>query len=88
MRHPPTQQQYLSTMLESNTFVFSLDQFTAAGKALLAYAERHPARFALSSVAIAAGLVTIIVPLALGFGGVGPVAGEFLYPYCTGGVRG
>ncbi|KAL0635417.1 hypothetical protein Q9L58_005625 [Maublancomyces gigas] len=42
---------------------------------LLVYAERHPARFALSSVAIVAGLVAIIVPLALGFGGVGPVAG-------------
>lgn len=75
-------------MLESNTFGFALDEFTAAGKALLAYAERHPAHFALSSFAIVAGLVTIIVPLALGFGGVAPLAGEFLYPYCTGGVRG
>lgn len=76
-------QTALIAVTKTNTFVFALDQFTEAGRALLLYAEQHPVQFALFSLMIVAGLVTIIVPLAMGFSAAGPVAGELLCPYCT-----
>lgn len=63
-------------MTETKTFKFGLDQFTDAGKALLKYAEQHPTEFGICCLGIAAGLVTIIVPLAMGFSAAGPVIGE------------
>lgn len=60
---------------KSNMFYFALDQFNAAGRALLMFAEQHPHLFRLSLLMIVAGLVTIIVPIALGFSATGPVAG-------------
>lgn len=43
--------------------------------ALLMYAEEHPVEFAIFSLVVVAGVVTIVVPLAIGFGAAGPVAG-------------
>lgn len=70
-------------MSESNTFVFPLDQFTETGKSLLLTAQQNPPAFGLSSVVIAVagltivgGLVTLIVPIAVGFSAAGPVAGK------------
>lgn len=63
-------------MTETKTFKFTLDQFTDAGKALLKYAEQHPTEFGLCCLGIAAGLVTIIVSLVMGFSAAGPVIGE------------
>lgn len=67
-------------MTTTKTFIFALAQFTQAGKDLLLYAQRHPALFALCSLTIAAGIVTIIVPLAIGFSSAGPITGEFPQP--------
>lgn len=64
-------------MTETQTFTLPLDQFTEAGKALLTYAQHHPTEFAVCSLVITAGVVTIVVPLGMGFGATGPVGGEF-----------
>lgn len=63
-------------LFESNTCSFPLDQFTDVGEALLLFAQYQPALFGLSFVAITAGLVTITVPVAIGFSTVGTVAGK------------
>lgn len=65
-------------MANTNTFTFPYDQFTDSGKALLSHVQQHPALFGLSGLAITAGLVTAIVPIAIGFSAIGPVAGEFM----------
>lgn len=69
--------------VKTNTFYFILAQFTKVGQALLMFAKLHPALFGLFLVMIAAGLATIVVPVAYGFGASGPVAGEFLCPVYT-----
>lgn len=66
-------------MAETRSYKFPLNQFTAAGKALIMYAEHHPAEFAILSLVIVAGVVIIVVPIAIGFGAAGPVAGQLLY---------
>lgn len=63
-------------MANTNTFTLPFDQFTDSGKALLLHVQQHPALFGLSGLAISAGLVTAIVPRAIGFSAKGPVAGE------------
>lgn len=64
-------------MTETQTFTLPLDQFTEASMALLTYAQLRPTEFAVCSIAITAGVVTIVVPLAIGFAATGPVGGEF-----------
>lgn len=68
-------------MTETKTHTLELDQFPDSGKALLNYAQQNPAAFGLSCLAITAGVVTITVPLTIGFGAAGPVAGEFRMQY-------
>lgn len=63
-------------MTEIKTHTLALNQFDESGKALLTYAQQHPTTFGLSCLAITAGVVTIIVPLAIGLGAAGTVAGE------------
>lgn len=62
-------------MSDLKTYTLPLDQFSQAGRDLLAFAQNHPALFGILTVAIVAGLVTIIVFLALGFTPVGVAAG-------------
>ncbi|KAH8148022.1 uncharacterized protein LAJ45_07786 [Morchella importuna] len=61
---------------ETKIFKIALDQLEEKGRKLIEYAQEHPIEFALISVAIVAGVVIITVPLALGFGPAGPVAGS------------
>lgn len=56
-------------------YTFSLNQLSQSGKDLIAYAQKDPASFGVCSILITAGLVTIIVPLAMGFTATGPGAG-------------
>lgn len=62
-------------MSATNVFTFELHQLTQPGKDLLAFAQKHPVLFGLLSVVIVAGIVTIVVPLTVGFGGTGVLAG-------------
>lgn len=72
-----------TTTAPTTTFIFPLAQFTDAGRALLNFVQRHPTQFAICSLVIAAGLATIIVPHAIGFGAAGIIIGEMLPPCLT-----
>lgn len=64
-------------MGESKTFEFAIDQLTQAGNDLLQFAQENPVVLGLSTVTIAGGVATIVVPIAVGFAPVGLVAGMY-----------
>lgn len=64
-------------MGEENTFKFAIDQLEQSGRDLLEFAEKNPVVFSLGAITIAAGVATIVVPIAVGFGAAGPIAGMF-----------
>jgi hypothetical protein len=63
-------------MPATKTYTLPLHQFPQAGRDLLAYAQKHPTLFGISVILIAAGTVTIVVPIALGFTASGVAAGK------------
>ena len=68
-------------MGESKTFEFAIDQLEQAGRDLLEFAQKNPVVFSLSVITIAAGVATIVVPIAVGFGPLGPIAGMHIHTF-------
>lgn len=53
-------------------------KLTDYAKRVIAYAQEHPWKFAITVVVIGVGIALIVTPLALGFTGAGVAAGKFL----------